>query len=162
MLKQKTGRLYPAVNLLGIHLFPTLVVYACTLPAVFVIRAGSDANAGSFIGAAVCVGAATLQMVSDIQMYSYRKSGKHGLMNTGIWKYSRHPNYLGEICMWWGIAIQTISVMPDRWYLAAGAIANTVLFFTVSIPLADKRQARKPGYAEYRAATRSLLPIPKH
>ena len=54
-----------------------------------------------------------------------------------------------------------ISVMPIRWWLITGAAANTLLFFTVSIPLADKRQSAKPGYAEYKAETRSLLPVPK-
>ena len=63
--------------------------------------------------------------------------------------------------MWWGIAIQALSVMPERWWLIAGAMANTILFFTVSIPLADKRQSSKPGYAEYKASTRMLLPLPK-
>lgn len=46
-------------------------------------------------------------------------------------------------------------------YLMAGALANTVMFLTVSIPLADKRQSQKSGYEEYRAETRSLLPVPK-
>ena len=96
-----------------------------------------------------------------MQMQKYRKSGEHGLIRTGLWKNARHPNYLGEILMWWGIAIQAVSVMTSRWWLIAGALANTVMFFTVSIPMADKRQSAKPGYAEYKAATRSLLPIPK-
>ena len=57
--------------------------------------------------------------------------------------------------------LPAVSVMPGRWWLIAGAVANTVLFFMVSIPLADKRQSSKPGYAEYKAGTRMLLPIPK-
>ena len=159
--EKETGMFYPFINFTGIHLMPTLIVYLCTLPAVFVIRQDLRANAGSYIGAAICIGAATLQLVSDIQMHKYRKSGKHGLIRDGIWKYARHPNYLGEILMWWGIGIQLVSVMPYRWYLLAGALANTIMFFTVSIPLADKRQSQKPGYAEYKASTTSLLPIPK-
>ena len=159
--ENESGKIYPLINLAGIHLMPTLIVYLCTLPAVFVIRNELSANAGSVIGMAVCIGAATLQLFSDVQMQRYRKSGEHGLIRTGLWKYARHPNYLGEILMWWGVGIQAVSVMPDHWYLLAGALANTIMFFTVSIPLADKRQSQKPGYAEYKAATRSLLPIPK-
>lgn len=159
--QKETGRLYPFINFTGIHMMPTLIVYLTTLPAVFVTREEVNANIGSFIGTVVCIGAATLQLVADTQMQKYRKSGQHGLIRTGLWKYARHPNYLGEILMWWGIAIQAISVMPGRWWLAAGALANTILFFSVSIPLADKRQSAKPGYAEYKASTRSLLPIPK-
>ena len=159
--ENETGRLYPFINFTGIHMVPTLIVYLTTLPAVFVIRQELRANIGSFIGMAVCVGAATLQLVADTQMHKYRKSGQHGLIRTGLWKYARHPNYLGEILMWWGIAIQAVSVMPSHWWFVAGALANTILFFSVSIPLADKRQSAKPGYAEYKAGTRMLLPVPK-
>lgn len=160
-LKEDNGKLYPLINFAGIHMVPTLIVYMCTLPAVYVVITELDANAGSYIGMAVCIGAATLQLVADTQMHKYRKRGEHGLIRTGLWKYARHPNYLGEISMWWGVAIQAVSVMPERWWLIAGAVANTVLFFTVSIPMADKRQSKKPGYAEYKKSTRSLLPIPK-
>ncbi len=160
-LEKENGRLYQLINFTGIHMMPTLIVYLCTLPAVFVIRGEHNANAGSIAGAAVCICAATLQLVSDVQMHKFRKSGQKGLIRTGLWKYSRHPNYLGEILMWWGIAVQAVSVMPNRWWLAAGAACNTLLFLTISIPMADKRQSAKEGYAEYRTATRSLLPIPK-
>ena len=160
-LKNENGKVYPLLNLAGIHMMPTLIVYLCTLPAVFAIREEHQANIGSIAGTVICIGAATLQLFADMQMQKYRKSGEHGLIRTGLWKNARQPNYLGEILMWWGIAIQAVSVMPSRWWLIAGALANTVMFFTVSIPMADKRQSAKPGYAEYKAATRSLLPIPK-
>lgn len=159
--EKETGRLYQFISFTGIHMMPTLIVYLCTLPAVFVIKNEVQANAGSIAGTVICICAATLQLVSDTQMHRYRKSGRHGLIRTGLWKYARHPNYLGEILMWWGIGIQAVSVMPQYWWLLAGALANTVMFFTVSIPLADKRQSQKPGYAEYKASTRSLLPVPK-
>ena len=159
--ENETGRLYQFISFTGIHMMPTLIVYLCTLPAVFVIKNEVQANAGSIAGTVICICAATLQLVSDTQMHRYRKSGRHGLIRTGLWKYARHPNYLGEILMWWGIGIQAVSVMPQYWWLLAGALANTVMFFTVSIPLADKRQSQKPGYAEYKASTRSLLPVPK-
>ena len=160
-LEKENGKLYPLINLTGIHMMPTLIVYLCALPSVFVARAELNANIGSYIGAAICIGAATLQLTADIQMHKYRKSGKHGLIRTGLWKYARHPNYLGEILMWWGVAVQAVSVMPDKWWLMAGAVCNTLLFLTISIPLADKRQSAKPGYEEYKKATRSLLPIYK-
>ena len=159
--EKENRKIYPFLNFAGIHMMPTLIVYACTLPAVFVTRAELTANAGSYTGAAVCFGAATLQLVADIQMQKFRKSGQHGLIRMGLWKHARHPNYLGEILMWWGVAIQTVSVLPESWWLIAGALANTVMFFTVSIPMADKRQSSKPGYAEYKAFTRSLLPLPR-
>lgn len=161
MLKEKTGRLYPVVNFTGIHMVPTLIVYACTLPAVYAFLHEGRANLGSILFFCVSVGAAVLQGIADVQMHRFRKSKTSGFIRVGLWQYSRHPNYLGEISMWWGIALSVIAVFPYAWYLAAGALANTVLFLAVSIPMADGRQSRKPDFEEYKRQTRMLLPIRK-
>ena len=161
MLNEKTGALYPVVNFLGIHMFPTLVVYACCLPAVQVILGGFTVNAFSFIGVAISLFAVVLQLVSDVQMQAFRNSKIGSFIRVGLWKYSRHPNYLGEILMWWGVAIFMLSVDVSSYYLMAGALVNTLMFLFISIPMADKRQAKKQGFSEYKSATRMLLPIKK-
>lgn len=165
MLCEKTGKAYPLVNFLGIHLVPTLVVYGCVLPIVFTFEYSSDIvlNTAKIVGISVffalSIGAVIMQGVADCQMHKFRKNRTGPFIRTGLWKYSRHPNYLGEILMWWGVALSFVCIMPNRWYLIAGAVANTLLFVCVSIPLADGRQSRKEGFAEYKAQTRMLLPI---
>ena len=160
-LHDTTGKWYFFVNFLGIHLVPTLIVYGCTLPAVFTLYYSPAFNAGSAVFFAVSILAVVLQGTADIQMHTFRKKKTGGFIRTGLWKYSRHPNYLGEIVMWWGVALAFVCIMPSHWYLIAGAFANTLLFLFISIPLADKRQSRKPGFEEYKKATRMLLPIKK-
>ena len=161
MLDEKTGAFYPIVNFVGIHMVLTLVVYGCILPAVYAIREGLDANIGSILFLCLSIGAATMQGVADIEMHKFRKNRDGAFIRRGLWKYSRHPNYLGEILMWWGVALSVICAAPEAWYLCAGALANTVLFLAVSIPLADGRQSRKEGFEEYKRQTRMLLPIKK-
>lgn len=161
MLKEKTGVFYPLINFVGIHMVPTLVVYGCILPAVYAVLHHTSASFGSILFLCVSLGAAILQGVADIQMHKYRKNRTEAFIRKGLWKYSRHPNYLGEILMWWGVALSVVRAEPGAWYLLAGAIANTVLFFAVSIPMADKRQSRKEGFAEYKSQTRMLLPLKK-
>ncbi len=161
MLCEKTGALYPIVNFVGIHMVPTLVVYGCVLPAVYAIRTGLGASVGSVIFICVSILAATMQGIADIQMHGYRKNRTAPFIRVGLWKYSRHPNYLGEILMWWGIALAVVCAAPELWYLMGGAVLNTVLFFSVSIPMADGRQSRKSGFDEYKKSTRMLLPIKK-
>lgn len=161
MLHEKTGRLYPIINFVGIHMVPTLIVYACTLPAVFLIEQAPSFNPVSIIFTIVSLLGVTLQIVSDSQMHAYRKSRTTPFIRTGLWKHSRHPNYLGEILMWWGVALYSVVNMPSMWYLIAGAFLNNMLFLFVSIPMADKRQSRKEGFEAYKAQTRMLLPIPK-
>ena len=76
----------------------------------------------------------------------------------GLWKRARHPNYLGEILMWWGVGLSVVSAAPKYWYMLAGALVNTLMFLFVSIPMADKRQSQKPGFDEYMQETRMLIP----
>ena len=161
MLCEKTGKLYPIINFVGIHYVPTLVVYGCILPAVLVIESKPEINVLSVIFLCVSVAAATIQCIADIQMHKYRKNRETPFIRMGIWKHSRHPNYLGEILMWWGIGLSAVCAMPDMWYLIFGAVANTALFLSVSIPMADGRQSRKEGFAQYKSETRMLLPIKK-
>lgn len=161
MLKEKTGFFYPVINFVGIHMVPTLIVYGCTVPAVYVFLHDGAWNAGSVIFFCLSIGAAVLQGTADIQMHRFRKNRTGTFIRAGLWKYARHPNYLGEILMWWGVALAVICVYPSAWYLCAGAAANTVLFLVVSIPMADNRQSAKPGFAEYKKQTRMLLPIKK-
>ena len=161
MLKEKTGALYPLINLIGIHMVPTLIVWGCTLPAAYAIIEGVELKAGSIVFIILSLAAAVLQGVSDVQMHKYRKNRATPFIRCGLWRYSRHPNYLGEILMWWGIALAVVASAPEAWYFIFGAAANTVLFFTVSIPMADKRQSHKEGFSEYKRETRMLLPIKK-
>ena len=159
MLREKTGALYPIINLLGIHMFPTLVVYSAVLPCVFLIQLGGEINALGILALAMSVFAVIMQGTADFQMHKFRKHASGGFIRCGLWKYSRHPNYLGEILMWWGIALYAVSDIGFRWYFIFGAALNTLMFFVVSIPLAEGRQSRKAGFSEYKKHTRILLPI---
>lgn len=161
MLSEKTGVFYPLINFVGIHMVPTLVVYFCTVPAVYAIIHGLSFNLLSLLCLCLSLGSATMQGIADIQMHKFRKNPNGTFISIGLWKYSRHPNYLGEILMWWGVGLAVICALPNAWWLIFGAVANTILFFSVSIPMADRRQSRKDGFKEYKAQTHMLLPIKK-
>ncbi|MCL2670796.1 MAG: DUF1295 domain-containing protein [Clostridiales bacterium] len=159
--KQRFPRLYPIISLFGIHLFPTLVVYLCMLPGIALMQ-NYFFNIFTVLGFAVCVGATILQLIADRQMYQFRRKDKdrQGIIRVGLWKHARHPNYLGEILMWWGVYGMMLSVAPRLWFLGLGALVNTLMFLFISIPMADKRnRANKPGFAEYVRETNHLLPF---
>ena len=163
-LKQKSGRCFPLVNLLGIQVMPTLIVYACLLPGFFYLVRTGGINIGTFVGLMIILGGALLEMVADYQMQQFRqqRQDRSELMRSGFWRHSRHPNYLGEIIVWWGVYLVMLSVHPEMWYLGFGALVNTGLFLFISIPMAEKHLATyKTGYAAYLRETRQLLPLPK-
>jgi steroid 5-alpha reductase family enzyme len=163
-IRQRTGRYFQIANLLGIQLMPTLIVYLCILPAAYHIVLGHAVPISSLIGLTISILGLTLQTIADFQLHAFRKraADRKRVIRTGLWKYSRHPNYLGEILLWWGIYLMTLPANSDLWYLFIGAFLNTLLFLFISIPLADRHlSGYKESYETYKDQTRMLLPIPR-
>jgi steroid 5-alpha reductase family enzyme len=163
-IKHQTGTFYPLVNLLGIQLMPTLIVFACIAPIVYVIYSSQAFTWLILPGLLISLSGVFLEAVADRQMHDFRlkNPGRSVIIREGLWKYSRHPNYLGEIMMWWGAYLVCLACSPSAWMLGLGALVNTALFLFISIPLAEKRLAKnKEGFLEYKQQTRMLLPFPK-
>jgi len=163
-IKDKTGVLYPLINLLGIQLMPTLIVYACIAPIVYMIIQNSGFSIWILPGLLISLLGLSLEAIADHQMQAFRSKnpGRKAIIREGLWKYSRHPNYLGEILMWWGAYLACMAADPSAWKLGLGALLNTALFLFISIPLAEKRLAKyKEGFTEYQTQTRMLLPFAK-
>ena len=148
---------FHTINLFGLNMMPTLVVFAAMLPGLKLFEAVAPANILTYFGFIVCIASATIQLIADKQSHDFRAAHPGKVCNVGLWKHGRHPNYFGEIQFWWGIWIMYASLNGIDMYIC-GAIAMTALFLGISIPLMEKRQlANKPDYAEYRKQTRILI-----
>ena len=164
MLKEKTGVFYQFVNLLGICMFPTIVVYSASIPAFLLAELHLNFNPLIFIGVAVIILGTLLELISDVQMKKFIKVRKDRseIINIGLWKYSRHPNYLGEILIWFGLATCLVAAVPNYWYYYAGAVINLIMFLVISIPMEEGHMKEyKPGMDEYIEKTSMLLILPR-
>lgn len=148
------------VNFFGIHYLPTLFVFAGFLP-VFVVS-NNVLGPLSLIGDAVILLGVLFEHLADKAMHTFLSNTKEKTVcKTGLWKYSRHPNYLGEITVWFGVFIAMLPYDLTHWYYCIGFISVAVMFNIISIPLMEKRQlARRPEYAEYKKNTSRLLLLP--
>jgi steroid 5-alpha reductase family enzyme len=159
-LRSKSGIFYPLVNFLGIHLFPTLLVFAAAMPLEKIFSSPEDLSFFDAAGIILMITGIILELVADNQLYLFKADPKNKgqFINVGIWKYSRHPNYLGEISFWWGLYLLGFSTgLPD--YMLVGPIAITLLFLFISIPMMEKRLINNyPQYSEYRKNTSILIP----
>lgn len=145
------------INLFGLNMMPTLVVFAAMLPGLKLFETFAPANILTYLGCIVCIVSATIQLIADKQSHDFRAAHPGKVCNVGLWKHGRHPNYFGEIQFWWGIWIMYASLNGIDMYIG-GAIAMSALFLGISVPLMEKRQlANKPDYAEYRRQTRILI-----
>ena len=103
------------------------------------------------------------EVLADAQLKRFlaNPSNRGKLMTHGLWKYSRYPNYFGELTMWWGIALMSLGT-PHGWVGTGGAAAITYLIVYVSgIPPKEKRLKKKNGWESYAKNSRMLLPIPR-
>lgn len=168
--KELCPKLYPIINFMGFHLMPTLIVYACIMPIALLFKYNAEMNVMTVIFFVLGVLSAGLQGLADCQMHKFRKNNTGKLIRVGVWKNSRHPNYFGEIMMWWSMGLLAVFSISGfdimnllkNSYLLVGAILNTLLFVFISVPLAEKHQSsRKEGFDEYKKQTRMFLPIRK-
>jgi steroid 5-alpha reductase family enzyme len=100
------------------------------------------------------------ESVGDFQLSRFIKSKKGGIMKSGLWKYTRHPNYFGEVIQWWGIWLIALSVSYG-WVSVIGPLLITFLILKVSgIPLLEKKMEENDEFREYKKNTSMFFPLP--
>jgi steroid 5-alpha reductase family enzyme len=161
-LRRRAGRLYWPVSFFGIHLFPTVMVFLGCLP---LYAAASQNVAGlnwlDMLAAVITLAGIALAFLADEQMRVFRRDpanlGKR--IHAGMWARSRHPNYVGEIATWWGLWLFALASGPSWWWTVVGAVAITLMFVLISVPMMEKRALMtRAGYREYRDEVPMLLP----
>ena len=163
--KEQNPFIFQIINFFGLTMMPTVIVFLVMIPAFLVIEAAFQANVVCWLGFAMCLTAATLQLVADTQRHRFAKDHRGQICEVGLWRHGRHPNYFGEILMWWGIWVMYLALWVEtgtgcsfRDFCVVGPLLNTGLFCFISVPLMEKRQLQnKPGYAEYQKRTRMFL-----
>ena len=152
-------------NFFGIHLIPTLIVNFGLFPLVYFVDYSSSSVSMPLLYAAslFTILAVILETVSDEQMRNFRSNpaNKGKTMKYKLWKYSRHPNYLGEVLFWYGIYFMGLSTgLLPIWTLLCPTVM-LALFIFISIPMMDNRSLKnRPNYKEYMDKTSSLLLLP--
>lgn len=149
--------LFHLTNFFGLNMMPTVLVFVAMLPGFELYDNSVEAGIWLWMGFAMCLASATIQLIADTQIHHFRQTCPGQYCNVGLWRKGRHPNYFGEILMWWGVWVMYFSQGVLDWRIT-GPIAVTVLFLFVSIPMMERRQRlNKPGYDEYRKRTRMLI-----
>ncbi|MTI96265.1 MAG: DUF1295 domain-containing protein [Firmicutes bacterium] len=160
--KKRSGNWWQLVNLGGIHLIPTIVVYLGIAPVFFALfEPGPGTGVLLALGFVLCIIAAAIQLIADKQMdrFKQRAQSREQYIDEGIWRYSRHPNYFGELLFWWGLWVMQVGVNTSIWWTVIGPAAMTLLFVFISIPLMERHiLANKPHYAEYQNTVSVLVP----
>ena len=146
-----------------VFLLQGIVIWCVTLPIQFILSssAPTDLNYINFVGLVViCIGF-LWELISDYQLDRFKKTSPNptDFLRAGLWSYSRHPNYFGEIFFWWGVFIFSI-VNLFSLVSVVGPILFTYLIINITgVRTMDKRMGKKySGYTEYMQTTNAIIP----
>ncbi len=140
--------------------FQALLAWIVALPFLALSRDSAGIAALAVAGAVLAAFGIVFESVADWQLARFRgrEAGERGVLDTGLWRYSRHPNYFGECCVWWGFGCMGLAT--GAWWSLASPLLMTVLLLKVSgVSLLERDIGeRRPEYARYVRATNAFLP----
>ena len=161
--RQDWGSRAPLRAYFQIFLLQGLLAVIILSPATYLLaQKGPDLNWLDVLGAVVWLGGILFESIGDLQLSRFkRKPENRGrFITSGLWAYSRHPNYFGEVMLWWGLWLIVCSV-PGGWMTVWGPVTITVLILFVSgIPLLEKKYEKNDEYEAYRQRTSAFIPLP--
>ncbi|MGM0688154.1 MAG: DUF1295 domain-containing protein [Bacillota bacterium] len=131
--------------------YPIIVVNANPQPGL---------NFIDYLGLLIWITGFIFESVGDKQLAEFKKdpANKGHVIQSGLWKYTRHPNYFGEATMWWGIFLLTISV-PLGWSAVISPLTITLMLLYVSgVPMLEKKYKDNPEFQEYARRTNKFFP----
>lgn len=147
-----------------IYMLQGLLLFLIILPVLFThTKTLSLFTYYDIIGITVWITGFLFESIGDAQLAKFIKNPKNKgkIMESGLWKYTRHPNYFGEVCLWWGIWIISLSVYP-QWISILGPLTITILILKVSgIPMLEEKLSQKPGFKEYEKRVSKFIPLPQ-
>jgi len=115
----------------------------------------------TWVGAAVWLGGLAFESVGDAQLAAYKKHpDRPPVMDRGLWRYTRHPNYFGDACAWWGVWLVAADVWPGALTILSPVAMTWFLVFATGARLLERSMMKRPGYPEYAARTSMFFPLP--
>lgn len=159
--RRKWGNQFKLKAYTNIYLVQGLLIVLVSTPVIAIMNhPTSEFNALVITGFIVWVAGLLFEIVADHQLRQFLKTRAKGqIMQNGLWKYSRHPNYFGEITCWWGASIVALGI--GGWWGFIGAVTITYLIVKASgLPPLEKHYADNKQYQQYKSKTSALIPLP--
>ncbi len=147
-----------------------LLVFATQAPLLFIVclpvqlgqvDAGPPVGIIGFLGVAVAVIGIAFETIGDAQLTRFKSdpANEGRVMDRGLWRYTRHPNYFGDACTWWGLYLIAAETTRGLWALPGPVLLTWLLLKWSGVPTTEGRmKRRKPGYEDYVRRTSGFLP----
>ncbi len=160
-LREKWGSRAAVKSFFNIFMLQGLLIVLISAPVIAIMSTSpARINALAIVGFVVWGFGIIFESVGDYQLRKFIKTKKKGeVIQSGLWKYSRHPNYFGEITAWWGAGIVAASL--GAWWSLLGSALITFFIVKISgVPLLEKKYATNKQFQAYKKRTSILIPLP--
>lgn len=163
-MRRHYGSRFWLVSLVVVFGLQGVLMWVISLPVQLAIAAPAPLDLGFFdvLGALLVATGIVFETVGDLQLARFKAdpASRGRVMDEGLWRYTRHPNYFGDCVVWWGL--YCFALATGHPLTIVGPLVMTYLLTRLSgVPLLEKKLARtRPGYADYVARTSSFIPTP--
>ncbi|MFO7982542.1 MAG: DUF1295 domain-containing protein [Desulfuromonadales bacterium] len=159
--REQWGSVFVPRSFLQIFMLQGVVVFLVALPVLLVIRQPGGALGWlDIVGTLVWLLGFAFEAVGDFQLMRFKSdpSNKGRIMQSGLWRYSRHPNYFGEAILWWGVFLIALGV-PYGWAAVVSPMLIDFLLLKVSgIPMLEAKYEGVPEFEAYKQRTNAFFP----
>ena len=162
-MRSKYGRAFPALSLVIVFWLQAALAWLIAMPLLQVQRAGAGLGWLDGLGLALFAVGLFFEAVGDYQLARFKgdPSNRGKVMDRGLWRYTRHPNYFGDATLWWGLACFALATPGSAWVLPSPVLMTFLLLKVSGVALLEKGLgSTKPGYEEYVRRTSAFLPRP--
>jgi steroid 5-alpha reductase family enzyme len=160
--RERHGARFPLVSLATVFLLQGALIWCVSLPVQAAAPQGDRLGVLDWIGTAIWAVGIVFEAVGDFQLARFKSdpSNKGKVMDRGLWRYTRHPNYFGDFMVWWGIYLIALSTGGAWWSIVGPLVMSTLLIRVSGKGLLEARMIERPGYADYVARTSGFFPRP--
>ncbi len=159
--RREWGKWFYPRSYAQVYLLQGAFLFVVALPVLMINRSpGGRFGFVEILGVCIWLFGFLFESVGDTELARFTKDpdNRGKILQTGLWRYTRHPNYFGEVVQWWGIWLIAVGV-PGGWIGIVGPLTITFLILKVSgIPMLEKKMAENPDFMEYKRRTNEFLP----
>jgi steroid 5-alpha reductase family enzyme len=164
-MRAKNPRVFPWMSLATVFLLQALILWVVSFPLLQAQRSHTPAALTwlDWLGLALFLAGLLFETVGDWQLTRFKADpeNKGRVMDRGLWRYTRHPNYFGDALLWWGLTLPALATPSSWWVLVSPALMTLLLLKVSGVALLEKNLTqRRPGYRDYMERTSSFFPLP--
>ena len=160
--RDEWGKYFVLRSYLQVYLLQGFFMWIISVPIIVVSMAKNQPiSPFMFVGSIVWLIGFAFESIGDYQLMQFikHKQNKYDIMQTGLWKYTRHPNYFGEVLVWWGIFIMVLPLQYGIWAIISPITISFLLLYVSGIPMLEAKYKDHQAFQDYKKRTSAFFPM---